>query len=307
MQELIKNWPSILLLFAGIAAAWSTYVANNRTEKQQQNIEKLGEINKELGIKNKDLSEEVKKLSELNNSIAQENKKLGEDNISLSSQTKELIEKVNKLTTTSYTLINKLDIKTEKEFAENAITGELEMEFDLSSKESKPPIIIIGGGPNDAGTPIISIGSFMPIITKKINNKLLISMKVYDLRGNLIAEIEDNKWRPNKNFSGKYNYDKKGFEVINNQGNIAASFDIVGPNTIKVQGIFPYIEQQRILILGNNGFTYPPFGSKEIEEKVERLTGKKYDDYLKEQINAVPIKQIFEYTGSDWLHKRKKG
>ena len=131
-------------------------------------------------------------------------------------------------------------------------------------------------------------------------------MKVYDLTGNLIAELEDNNWRPNKNFTGKYNYDRKGFEVINNQGGVAASFDIVGPNTIKIQGFFPYIEENIILIAGDKGFTTKPFGTKEIEERVFRLTKKKYNIFIKDIITSLPTSQLFEYSGSNWLHKRKR-
>ena len=75
--------------------------------------------------------------------------------------------------------------------------------------------------------------------------------------GNLKEEFGKDK-----NFSGKFNYDKKGFEVINNQGGIAASFDIIKPNTIKIQGFFPYKEANRILLLRDTGFTTASFWDK---------------------------------------------
>lgn len=300
MQELIKNWPSILLVIAGICAAIATYVSTKRTDKQQTNIEELGEINKELGSKNQDLTNEVKKLSKLNISISEENK-------DLSIQSKILIEEVRKLTVSSNSLISRLDDKADKVIAENLITGELKMDFDINTPGNQKPTIILGGGQfEDNGLPVLSIGGFIPLTTKYLNKKLLISMKVYDLAGNLIAELEDNNWRPNKNFTGKYNYDRRGFEVINNQGNIAASFDIVGPNTIKIQGFFPYMQTNKILIAGDKGFTTAPFGTKQIEERVFQLTNKKYDLFLKEKFSSVPTTQLFEYSGPNWLHKRKK-
>lgn len=302
MQELIKNWPSILLFIAGLSAAIATYVANKRSEKQQTNIEELGNINKELGTKNKDLTEEVKKLSGLNISISEENK-------DLTNQSKILIEEVKKLTVSSNVLINKLDKKADKVIAENAITGELEMEFDATYSENQKVFIIFGGATMEESIkgigPLISVGNLHPLNAKIRNNKLLISMKVYDMNENLLAEIEDNNWRPNKNFTGKFNYDKKGFEIIDNQGNIAANFDILGPNKIKIQGIFPYKEAGRILIAGDSLLQNPPFGTKEIEDLVLKKTGKKYDIFLKDAIEKGQIKQLFVYTGSNWLHKRK--
>ncbi len=211
-----------------------------------------------------------------------------------------LIEEIKKLTVSSNVLINKLDKKADKVIAENAITGELEMEFDATYSENQKVFIIFGGATMEESIkgigPLISVGNLHPLNAKIRNNKLLISMKVYDMNENLLAEIEDNNWRPNKNFTGKFNYDKKGFEIIDNQGNIAANFDILGPNKIKIQGIFPYKEAGRILIAGDSLLQNPPFGTKEIEDLVLKKTGKKYDIFLKEigerLMNSLEIARV---------------
>ena len=86
---------------------------------------------------------------------------------------------------------------------------------------------------------------------------MLISLKVFDLKGNLIAEVENNFWRPNRNFTGKFNYDDRGFEVIDNQGNIAVNIEFVGNNQIVINGIFPIIKQNLLLFAGRGMETLP--------------------------------------------------
>ncbi len=115
------------------------------------------------------------------------------------------------------------------------------------------------------------------------NNTLLVTMTIYDAQKNLIAEVDSNKWRINKNLVSKFNFDEKGLEIFDNKGRIALSIDILFNNTIQIQGLIE--NDVQVLYLTENGalFTTP----NENEGIV---------NFLKRD----PYRQLFKYTGKKW-------
>ena len=82
----------------------------------------------------------------------------------------------------------------------------------------------------------------------------------------------------------KLNYDNKGFEVIDEKDNILFSIDIRKNNTIKIQGWYP-TSPNSIRVIGDKYMVVLVYGSM-------------YDN-----LNGY-FKQLFQYTGKNWLHKR---
>jgi hypothetical protein len=132
----------------------------------------------------------------------------------------------------------------------------------------------------------------LPFIGFKIkDDRLLVGTKVYNIDGALIAEIEESNWRPNKNFTGKFNYDDRGFEVIDNNGNIVISINMINDYLIQLQGIFSY---------NRHVYTYG------LASAIDNANRPNFRQEVQESIRNCRIQQLFEYTGKDWLHKRKK-
>ena len=145
MNWIAKNWPSVVLLLAGVLASIATYVSSDRDSQQKNLIQDLGEQN----IK---LSKEIDTLNKINNQIAtntqkigEDNKKLAEDNIALSKQSNDLITSVEKLTETSKQLITKVDKATAYAAEENKQTGELKMSFGSKINDNDFVTIRYGG------------------------------------------------------------------------------------------------------------------------------------------------------------------
>jgi hypothetical protein len=305
---LSKYWPAFLLLIAGIIACIATFVITKRDQKQRDNIEALGTENNKLSI-------EIKKLGDLNNKIAQkvediatENSKTSKDNLELSKQSKDLISEVQSLTSQSKILIDKINSRAEYESEENAITGELL--FKVPKFEDNDIVLITIGGMT-AGNPLrfwkagavpVLIGGKNPFNIQVEDNKIVFSLNVYDIDGNLIAEIDKNNWRPNKNFTGKSNYNDTSFEVIDNKGRVAINIEYSG-KMILIKGIFPFINDGVIILAGDTSITFPIHkpGNDEISYNGQRVN---YFVALSHAIERANIRPIFTYTGKDWLHKR---
>lgn len=314
MNWILKNWPAALLLCAGIVACIATFVSSKQDQDQKDAIQKLGQENLAL-------SKEISKLDSINNNIASrveqlsdENNKLIGENINLSKETKALISEVQNLTEKSKQLIDKIDKTTTYSAEENLQTGELTIGLD--SKLSDNDNINVLFGQNITVAPIkklkegkglpFSLGSMLAIFLKiDNNNKFLFNIQVFDIEENLIAEIINNNWRSNKNYVSKFNYDESGFEVMDNKGRIVLNIDLISNNTILIQGIWLNQEKQ-ICLIGSKGFVLIPAKTPEYEAALKAKQNKDYNTYIKESINKVQIKQLFEYTGKHWLHRRIK-
>lgn len=80
---------------------------------------------------------------------------------------------------------------------------------------------------------------------------------------------------------------------------------MLGSKEVLIQGIFPVKSGNRILIAGQQAFTTAPYGTPEIENKVFNLTKQKFDEFLRAKIASVGMWQLFEYTGTNWVGKRR--
>ncbi len=298
MNTILKNMPAILLLFAGLIASFATYVSGKDDQKQKDSIEELGKQNIKLSSEifklnnlNKNISTRVEEISKINN-------KLSTENLELNKLSHNLIFEVNLLTTTSKKLIDKIDERAAYQAAENLQTGEINMNFNSQINENDKVYIIIGGNKfshtvkalKEKSAKLFSFAGRDPFsISLDKDNRMLFSIEVYDIEGNLIAEIENNNWRPNKNFTGKFNYDDRGFEVIDNKGNVAINFTVSESNKIIIQGIFQFKEIGKIFLCGNNGFNI--LDMTNIQN-------------FNQEIDGINIAKIFRYTGKNWLHSR---
>lgn len=264
-----------------------------------------------------DLSREIVKLQNINNEIgnrieilSQKNNEIVERNVSLSKESQLLIKEVQTLTNRSKELIASIDKRTMEEAEMNAQTGRLEMSFNREVSNQDRVMVTFGNNTGWNTVQEIKNGAkpFLVEDTDPLSirfdnkNNLIFDLKVFDLDGNLVAEIVDNYWRPNKNFVGKFNYDDKGFEVIDNKDNIAISVDITGSNKITIQGMFVIKEAKAIWIHGMGGTTNFPMKNHSITSYY--IGNKDYNIALDEAIKKVKMKRIFKYTGDKWLHIR---
>lgn len=174
MTYLSKNWPALLLLLAGIIATVATFFSSKQDQQQKDNIENLSKSTNDLSI-------EIKKLQGINNSVSSNTEKMVAENKLISEDAKNLISEVQALTKATNILLNKLDIKTDKEFAQNAISGELKIEFDELDIDNQKVFIVFGGMTMEESISgignLISINGFSPLTGKIVENKLLISLK----------------------------------------------------------------------------------------------------------------------------------
>lgn len=154
MKSLSNYGPSIGILIAGVISLILTFFANKDDSEQKNRIEELGNINKELGRKNAELGNQIKDLhlysqyiSETTRRIVEENEKLSRENIKITTEARQLILEVQKSNQLTHLLVDKIDLKTDKEFAQNLIAGQLEIKVQAIQNER--PIIYLGGGTMD--------------------------------------------------------------------------------------------------------------------------------------------------------------
>jgi len=283
------KWPVVLIAVAGIVAVIGTFVSSNGDAAQKDNIENLGKENKELNT-------EIKQLEELDTKISKHNEQLGEENKVLTGQSRALIADVKKLTAKSQQLIRTINERTAYEAAENLVSGELKIDFKPTFHNDEITVIL----GNDTSTNsmkrlsngtsrLFSFGSQDPITFNFAHNKINISSTIFDQEGNLIAEIDANSWRPNKNMICRFNYDNRGLEVIDNKRRIVFNIDIKNDSLV-IQGVFNDSEHKQVWIYGNNGMNGLDISR---QREIDNL--------------RTSIRPLFVYTGKNWLHKRLKG
>jgi hypothetical protein len=336
MKYISENWAIILIAIAGIAAAMATFFGDKSNNTQQGSTEKPEQKNKALAHTSKKLLSLVialaaivgivgvfassiqdeqqknsihslgvdnKVLSMRIDSAERANLKITKENTRLQQQSNDLIKAVGSLTKQSQDLIKIINNRSAYEAEENLMSGHLEMDFKQVFQKSEFTVTV-GNNPTKcikknlvAGkSGLFRLGNADPIkVAFDHNGKIRINTVVFDIQGNLIAEIDNNNWRPNRNMVGRFNYDSRGLEVEDNSGNIVLSIDIK-ENNIVIQGIFPVKSDDVIWVIGINGV-----------RKV-RIKETKSDKDLQAEVKSVdsPAKQLFQYTGNNWLHKRKK-
>lgn len=204
-----------------------------------------------------------------------------------------------------------LDIRTAHEAAENLSTGELNLHFTPTFSQGDEFFLELGTG-MAVPTKTILEGQvfkrfipdlkFEPIKIEIKDQQLVLSLKIFDPDGNLIAEVKNNNWRPYRNFYGVFNYDSSGFEVKDNQGNIAVSIDVKTNNRVAIQGVFRSRFKKTMVIAAGKELKFFPFLDREGELDYDSKHQISYNETIDTLVNL--INPLFEYFGPDWLHKR---
>lgn len=285
-QEL-KDLGFAIILFIGAIATLIQTIDDN---EQSDNIEKLSQLDTAL-------SKHIDTLVTIDTALSNKTNNLSNQSILIGNQNKDLLNTVELLTKESRSLIKSVNEIVKHNSEENLQSGELKMNFSKTYNENDDVFVTIGGMTAGNTVKALKNGSGLFIIGDKDpisihfdnKNRILISIDVYDLFGNLIAEINDNNWRPNKNFTGKFNYNDTSFEVINNQGEVAISIDFLQDNRIILKGIFPFKDAGIIWFCG--------------KRTISDYFAAPYIRLINDLKNAE-INPIFKYTGNDWLHKR---
>lgn len=200
----------------------------------------------------------------------------------------------------SLSRLEKLNQIEKRQQDENAFAGNLD--FDFGSQLKDDDKITVKFGTNLLTTTVAQVKnskrpiSFVLAYGRElftfniVNNKLTLNLTSFNLNGGFIASIENNIWRRNPNSSAMFNYDKKGFEIIDNYGNIAINVDLISKDTIFVKGYIPMPEQKSINICGDGGCLMIPVQNEQgITNAIRRYTGQR----------------MFEYNTPNWLHKRR--
>ncbi len=196
------------------------------------------------------------------------------------------------MTNRSHSLINKLDVKTDQEFA---VTGNFDFTFDTPLSDNDEIFFPLGGIIQILTVSQLKkdIDFHQPFSFKIINQKLVMSCTIYDLEGKWVAEVENNKWRINKNNTGKFNYDNKGFEVFDNKGRIVMSLDIRKNKNIILQGVYVSPNDPQVTIMTPS------------TSLLLRSTNPSTDQKILTQIKNARFEQLFNYTGAFWHSSRK--
>jgi hypothetical protein len=133
-----------------------------------------------------------------------------------------------------------------------------------------------------------------------VHYNYFISTNIRDLKGNLLVQINDNKWFIYTKAVGKYNYDAKGLEVFDKEGHIALSIDSKPytstgsyPTTLNVQGVIARTNNTVTLYELDRYLPVDyPYGTSALNKAFNHV----YD--------SIPITPLFRYSGANWQHAR---
>jgi hypothetical protein len=107
------------------------------------------------------------------------------------------------------------------------------------------------------GTPNILTVNDNPIFTATVkNDKLFISIIIFDREGKLVAWIEENNWEINRNNYFKMEKSPTEIRVINQYGEVALHCIANPDGSVKVTGIF-YVDDLQV-IATNEGLEINP-------------------------------------------------
>lgn len=128
-------------------------------------------------------------------------------------------------------------------------------------------------------------------------NRLYVDCEIKNYQGKIIGKIKDNEWYTyynSKDYILDRNYDKYGFEIIDDYGVpiIQIDYDRINEN-IKISGVFFNYERNAITVIyRESGFHY-----------IGDNTLKDYPSYA--VTISKNLKKIFEYPSKDFLGERK--
>ncbi|WP_431216916.1 hypothetical protein ACQ86N_21605 [Puia sp. P3] len=127
------------------------------------------------------------------------------------------------------------------------------------------------------------------------NLQYFVTASIKDLYGNLMVQIQDNKWKVFRNAILKYNYDSLGFELYDKAGRIALSIDVrkfgIGP-AVYSSVISPCTDTTLSYYAPTDFYYRILYGTRELNRAFDQL------------YRSDPIPPLFRYTGKDWQHAR---
>ena len=135
----------------------------------------------------------------------------------------------------------RIDYNREASAAADRFFGRLKPAAPVAGTDSTRPKLKIGGttlvwdGPKDEPILIMCDGS--QIFLKLQNGNVLVTLKVRDDEGNLVAAIEDNVWQTLERSHGIWdrNYNDSALEVIRRDGEVALQVSLFG-DTAEILG-----------------------------------------------------------------------
>jgi len=284
----------IFFLVLAILASYATYLKGKKDGAQIDKIEKVS-------TETKVLTTHIDTIQKLHLQLTDQINTIVRENSILSHTANDLITHIQELIQASHKTLSSVETMTSKEFAQNAIQGKLNLEFDMPLKDEDSVTVIFGESTTNLVSEwnknkYIQIGNFELINLKIINRRVVLSVVANDFLGNWLAEVDQNYWRRNQSQISKFNYDSKGFEIMNNKNKVCFSIDILSHNTIRIQGIFSFLSSRIIFVAHDNKLEWFGIGS---EGNIQQN--------ILDQIDAVSkihIKPLFSYSGDNWIGKR---
>jgi len=284
----------IFFFLIAILVSYATYLKGKKDGSQMDSIEKNS-------TETNDRTTQINSLEKLNLQLVGQINSIVKENSNLSHTANDLITQVKELTQTSNKVLSSVESTTSKQFVQNAIQGKLNLEFDAPLEDRDSVTIIFGGSTtnyvwewNKNG--YIRIGNFDPINLKIQNRHVVLSLVANDFFENWLAEIDQNYWRRNQSQISKFNYDSKGFEIMNNKNKVCFSIDILPHNTIRIQGVFAFLNNGIIFVAHENTLEYFTIGTKgNVQESIFKQI---------EAASKIQIKPLFSYSGDNWIGKR---
>lgn len=264
----------IIPILLGGLLMWYTTLMTDKFQKQtrhnQETIENIAnnisKVVDEISIKNDKIE---------SNTI---------ENIDISRQLSEILDKVNGLTIQTNLIAS--DIKNEQK-----VKGNLSLRLP---KKEYYQVDVGAGNQHYYSRDLLlkvkglvelnSVFKNIPILNLKLkDNELLVSTKLYDFNGNVVTEINENKWAVGANIFSK-NWNEHALEIIDNKGNVALQLNLKNDKII-IRGIIP--TRIGIMILTDDDYRMLDYNDKDLSSKLF--------DYSRK------INRIFEHTGCDYL------
>jgi hypothetical protein len=287
MWEAIKSFGLPIMALGACLSLFGTILMALQDNIQKDNIEKLGNINRDFGVENSKLAKEIKELQKSNSEMT--------GHISnVTDESKKLISEVKGLTDATKELVSKIDTRTELAEKVNITSGQFRFATLQNIKDNDN--IILQMGSNKVSTyggnmreylyakRFFTVEGTESLKFKVINGELTVSATILDHDGKYVLKIEDNKWSRNPQVTGGFNYDQNGFEILDNNGDVIFNLDVQG-NMIILQAVF--YTPRIVVIYSNNGL----------------MDASRQGDYRKKIRDNV--KQLFEYNGDNPLGKRR--
>lgn len=301
-----KHKIATVILRAGVLTilAFILKLSSGDDQNWKNDVTRLQRLDSTLGYEIDSMSYVNHEIDSSTQVMVNSNNQLTSNNLELTKDADLITRKTEKVTQESKSISEVLNTKTDQEFE---VTGEFDFPID-SSYSNGLLVNVVTGIPSAGGYTKAELGngtyrilSYENFQINTSKHKFIITGTIYDLNDNIIVEIQENKWRLNKNSVSKFNYDNNGFEVFDNTGRVAMSLNFVKrgnlPNSgeieMQVQGIFPLSKNREatIWIYGQRRIILP-YGTRELNQKI------------RDTFDLRPVLPLFKYMGMKWRHVR---